>query len=106
MDYLEKREYYSFLFDFYQSILTEKQQEYFKEYYFDDLSLAEIADISNISRNAVYDQLQKVHSLLDIYEEKLGLYRKHSARCGLYDEYYDESNGKLKQLISRLKELE
>lgn len=106
MDYLEKREYYSFLFDFYQSILTEKQQEYFKEYYFDDLSLAEIAALSHISRNAVYDQLQKVHSLLDIYEERLGLYRKHHARCDLYEEYDDENNDKLHQLISRLKELE
>ena len=60
MDILEKKNKYNHLFDYYGCLLTEKQQEYFTSYYFDDMSLAEIADIYNVSRNAVHDQLKKI----------------------------------------------
>lgn len=75
MDILEKKEHLSNLFDFYESLLTSKQQEYFRYYYFDDLSLSEIANIYGVSRNAIYDVLQKTFSLLESYEEKLGLFK-------------------------------
>jgi len=80
MDSFEKRDHYINLFDFYENILTKKQQQYFKEYYFDDLSLSEIANNYQISRNAIYDQLQKIHKNLDAYEEKLGLHSKFIER--------------------------
>ena len=70
MDLLE-RDYYIKLFETYQELLTEKQKEYFISYYFDDLSLAEIASLYNVSRNAVFDQLKKIVSNLCDYEEKL-----------------------------------
>ena len=73
---LEKREKLIELYDLYNSLLTEKQKNYFENYYFDDLSISEIAMNYNISRNGVYDQLKRVEiSLLD-YEEKLNLAKK------------------------------
>ena len=66
MDILDKKNKYNQLFDFYGCLLTEKQQEYFTSYYFDDMSLAEIADEHNISRNAVHDQLKKIYTA-DVY---------------------------------------
>ena len=73
---LEKREKLIELYDLYNSLLTEKQKNYFENYYFDDLSISEIALNYNISRNGVYDQLKRVEiSLLD-YEEKLNLAKK------------------------------
>ena len=42
---LIKREYHIALFDTYKELLTEKQQEYFILYYYEDLSLKEIADL-------------------------------------------------------------
>ena len=39
---MKKEIYYNNLFDYYGELLTEKQQEYFKYYYFDNLSLSEI----------------------------------------------------------------
>ena len=60
----------------YYSLLTDKQQQYFEEYYFDDLSIGEIAINHEISRNAVHDQLKRVISNLEDYENKLGILNK------------------------------
>lgn len=106
MDILEKREHYSNLYDFYEPILTKKQQQYFKDYYFEDLSLAEIAQNYGVSRNAVFDQLQKVHSNLDNYEEKLGLYKKFIQRTNILNEYSNLENNDIQNLVKKLKEIE
>ena len=103
MNLLEKKEHYILLFDFYGQLLTEKQQEYFKYYYFDDMSLAEIANYYNVSRNAIFDQIQKTHKILDHYEMVLKLYDKYQKRNELYEQYNSEENQKL---INELKELE
>ena len=73
---IEKKAYYAILFEYYKELLTEKQIETFICYYNEDYSLAEIAEEFNISRNAVWDTLKKVVSLLEHYEEKLRLYQK------------------------------
>ena len=66
----DSREYLIELYDLYQRLLTEKQQMYFESYYFLDLSLSEIAENYNISRNGVYDQIKRVEQSLYDYEEK------------------------------------
>ena len=73
---LIKREYHIALFDTYKELLTEKQQEYFIWYYYEDLSLKEIADFKNVSRYAVFDQIKKVINILEEYEEKLKVFNK------------------------------
>lgn len=67
----EKREEIIRLYDTYGKLLTDKQKEYFENYYFDDLSISEIAVNYNVSRNAVFDQIKRVISILIDYEEKL-----------------------------------
>ena len=66
------------LFDFYGSLLTEKQQEIIKNYFYDDLSLAEIADNIGISRQGVYDHLHRSEESLEDYEDNLGLLKKYN----------------------------
>lgn len=66
----------SILFDYYGELLTIKQQEFFKDYYFDNLTLQEIADNNDISRNAVHKTLNTINAKLEYYEEKLKLYDK------------------------------
>ncbi len=65
------------LYDIYNSLLTDKQRLYFEEYYYNDLSLSEISENYDISRNAVFDQLNKVEKLLISYEDKLHLKEKY-----------------------------
>ena len=75
MDFI-KNAYHITLFEIYKELLTEKQQEYFILYYYEDLSLKEIADFKNVSRNAVFDQIKKVINILEEYEEKLKVFNK------------------------------
>ena len=68
--------YYSELYDIYKKLLTSKQQLYFEEYYFNNLSLSEIAENYSISRNAVFNQLKNIVKYLKDYDDKLGLLAK------------------------------
>ena len=61
------------LYDLYNNLLTEKQKNYFEDYYFMDLSLAEIAENNNVSRNAVFDQIKRTVNALTEIEEALKL---------------------------------
>ena len=65
--------YLSELYDYYGELLTEKQQEYFEDYYFNNLTLAEIAENNNISRNAIHKQIKDALNKLEIFEQKLKL---------------------------------
>lgn len=106
MNLLEKQQYYINLYDFYGDLLTDKQQVYFKDYYFDDLSLAEIALNHEVSRNAVYDSITKVYKLLDNYEAKLGLFEKFQKQERLFEEYKKYNLEKINQFIKKLQDIE
>ena len=62
----------SLLYDFYGSLLTEKQRRIARLYHEEDLSLQEIAEELSISRQGVYDALKKAEQAMADYEEKLG----------------------------------
>ena len=75
---MEKFVYLNELFDLYGDLLTEKQRDYFMDYYFQNLSYGEIASKYNVSRNAIYHQLKLIEEKLTFYEEKLKIYSKKS----------------------------
>lgn len=77
---LEKVDRIGSLFELYGELLTPRQKELTVYYYFDDLSLAEIAEELGISRQAVFFGLKRAEEVLESYEEKLGLYGENSAR--------------------------
>ena len=68
--------YYGELYDLYQQLLTDKQRAYFEDYYFQNLSLGEMAENYQVSRNAIFKQLHIVTDKLKEYEEKLQLLEK------------------------------
>ncbi len=73
---MENRNYLIILYDYYGELLDEDDKSYFEDYYFDNLSLAEVASNNNISRNAVHKHIKKVEEKLLFYENKLKLYEK------------------------------
>lgn len=65
------------LYDCYQTLLTDKQQAYFEDYYFNNLSFQEIGELYDVSRNAIFKSLKDVEELLNSYEEKLMINKKN-----------------------------
>ena len=74
---MDNRLYLIDLYDLYGELLTDKQQSYFEDYYFDNLTLQEIADNSNISRNAVHKQIKEAEDKLNHLENILNIYEKN-----------------------------
>ena len=64
------------LFDYYGSMLTEKQRDCFDMRYNQDLSLGEIAEEMGVSRQAVCDNLSRTEALLRRMEENIGCVKR------------------------------
>ena len=73
---MDKKVEISILCQIYGKLLTEKQYELIDDYYNNDLSLSEIAENNNITRQAVRDIIKKGESKLFEYEEKLLIMKK------------------------------
>lgn len=73
---MEEREYLIELYERYGKLLTKKQQESFEKYYFEDLSLNEIADVNKVTKSLVGKTISQVEKKLIIYEDKLELNKK------------------------------
>ena len=69
--------YYNELFEIYGDLLTENENESFKEHYHEDLSLSEIAEEKNISRAAVHKTVNNVIDKLNYYESILNIYKNN-----------------------------
>lgn len=75
---MEEKIKISMLCQTYGKLLTEKQYELLDDYYNKDLSLSEIAQNNDITRQAVRDNLKKGEAKLFEYEEKLEIMKKIS----------------------------
>ena len=96
---MDKYLYLINLYDYYSDLLTDKQQEYFKDYYFDNLSLSEISENHHISRNAIHKQLKAIETKLTYYEEKLQLYKKSLKIKEIINSLDKETKEKIEELI-------
>ncbi len=64
------------LYDFYGELLTEHQKSVYEEAVLNDMSLSEIAEQYEISRQGVHDLLKRCDKILTEYENKLHLVEK------------------------------
>lgn len=83
---IEKTNRMNALFEFYASLLTDKQMNYIELYYADDYSLAEIAEEFGVSRQAVYDNIKRTEKILEDYEMKLHMYSDYIVRSQIFDQ--------------------
>ena len=74
------------LFDIYESLLTDREKEIFKYYYYEDLSLSEIGENLNITITGVFNTLKKVEEKLTQFEASLKLMNIKNTLKGLLDE--------------------
>lgn len=96
---MEKYVYLNELYDLYGELLTEKQQKYFEDYYFNNLSYGEISKEYQVSRNAIFHQLKLIEKRLNFFEEKLNLYGKKQKVNDIIDLIEDK---KVKRIIENL----
>ena len=90
--------YYNNLYDYYKNLLTELDRKYFEDYYQNNLTLSEMAINYDVSRNAVHKRLKKIISLLNDYEDKLGLFKKMEKILHLVSDNEDLLN-KIERII-------
>lgn len=57
--------------DYYGDLLSERQRQVMTLFYADDLSLAEIADLTGLTRQGVHEQVRRGASRLEEFERKL-----------------------------------
>lgn len=87
------------LYDYYGELLTKKQQLYFEDYYFNNLSMQEIADNYDISKNAVFNSLKDIEKKLLNYENILKLHKKAKMIDELIEDIPTDIKNKIKELI-------
>lgn len=112
MDALEM----TLLYDYYGDLLTDRQKQCFDLRYNQDLSLSEIAQELQVSRQGVYDNLSRAEALLRNMEEKTGCVRRDrilrnaeeiilKAATGLLAYPDQEVSGPAQQIISAIQGL-
>ncbi len=72
-----KREMAGYYMDFYAALLTKKQREVLSLYVQEDLTLSEIAEGAQVTRQGVHDVLKRALDKLETYERHLGMVAHH-----------------------------
>ena len=106
---LEPKVRQTYLYDFYGELLNEHQRKIFEAFVFDDLSLGEIAEEQDISRQAVFDLVKRSTKKLEEYEKKLHLIERFlelrekavgiRQRAAAYEQSHEE------RLLTEIKQL-
>jgi len=73
---MDKLSFITLLLDFYGNLLTEKQKMIMSYHFEEDMSLSEISEELNISRQAVHDIIKRSEKTLIQYEDELKLVDK------------------------------
>ena len=106
---MEKTNRMNALFEFYSTLLTEKQMNYMELYYADDFSLGEIAEEYEVSRQAVYDNIKRTEKILEDYEKKLHLFSNYIVRKDYLDklqQYAKETYPKDTEIIKYIEQIQ
>lgn len=102
---MEKKLRLGDLYDHYGKLLTPKQQEILDQYCMDDLSLAEISENLEISRQAVFDTVRKAERQFEELEGILNLLARHQKRKNLLDEALKLTNRLMDEIPDNKPEL-
>ncbi len=90
----EARAEITLLLDFYSALLTPRQKQIAELYYAEDMSLSEIAEEMEITRQGVRDALKKAENQLYDTEDKLGLVKR-----------FQQSHQRFEFIIDRLEKI-
>ena len=90
---------------YYGGLLTDKQDEMIRLHYDEDMSYGEIADMFEVSRNAVLDSINKGVKHLENYESTLHLVEKDIRLHALLDELVDTADTTVLDKVEQIKKI-
>ncbi len=94
------------LYDYYGGLLTDHQQQIYEAVVNEDMSLSEIADDHDITRQGVFDLIKRCDKQLARYEEKLKLIERDATVSAKLDEIKSLSSDKnIGQIIEQIKDM-
>lgn len=97
------------LFDLYGNLLNEREQEIFKLFYEEDLSLQEIADQRKVSKSAIGSAIQIINKKLEDFEQKLGFLKKEKEYLEkvalIKEELYNVNDVDFRKKIAKILEI-
>lgn len=88
---MSERDYLIDLYDIYKDLLTDKQREYFQNYYFEDLTLQEASDELNVSKQIISKTILQVTNKLKKYESTLHLNKIYNVLTVIRETTTDEN---------------
>lgn len=88
---MSERDYLMDLYDIYKDLLTDKQREYFQNYYFEDLTLQEASDELNVSKQIISKTILQVTNKLKKYESTLHLNKIYNVLTVIRETTTDEN---------------
>ena len=88
---MSERDYLMDLYDIYKDLLTDKQREYFQNYYFEDLTLQEASDELNVSKQIISKTILQVTNKLKKYESTLHLNKIYNVLTVIRETKTDEN---------------
>ena len=86
------------LYVIYKNLFSEKQQEYFENYYYEDYSLSEISENLKVIRSIVNKTIKIVENKLLKYEEILKIKNKMEK----IDNFSNQLSKKLKEELKKI----
>lgn len=96
---MEYRFYLIALYDIYGGLLTEKQRNYFEDYYFNNLTLSELGQNYNVTRTAVHNQLKESEEKLLHFESILKNYEKNTKIKNIIKNLDSEIKEKIENIL-------
>ena len=96
---MKEREYIQNLYETYKGLLSEREKDYFENYYYEDYNLQEIADNYEVSKSYVGKYINEIENKIKHYENVLKVYEKTVKIRKIID---DEDNEILKLKIEEV----
>ena len=96
---MKEREYLLSLYETYNKLLSDREKSYFKDYYFEDFSLQEIADNNKVSKSYVGKFLNNISNKLINYEESLKINSKNKKIRKIIADLDEDIKNRIEELL-------
>ena len=96
---MKEREYLLELYETYKDLLSSKKQLFFNDYYYEDLSLQELADNYKVSKAYVSKIINNIEKELNNYEDSLHICSRNKKIKDIIKDIPNDIKDKIEELL-------